>query len=377
MRELQTFDVFTGGEQGYPVYRIPSLITTRKGSVLAFCEGRAGRHDHSENDIVMRTSRNGGESWGPVRIIASDGRNCLNNPQAVVVRETGRILLMYQHSPYGYHAEKRDNWYGKTLKAVEPGYEGKLIRRSYLISSDDEGETWSEPKDLTREVKSPDVTRLASGPGIGIQLRRGARSGRLLMPFNHLSQSGGRQVYAVFSDDCGERWKRGRPAPDGSRGSGNEVQLVGLVDGRVMLNARSVDGTNKRKVAFSEDSGESWSTLEDDPTLIEPMCQGSILRYSDPLDGEPSRILFANPAAATQGDRVNGTVRLSFDEGVSWPVSKVICSGRYAYSCLTVFPDGRIGCLYETGREQSYETIKLAVFSLEWLVGTGKERRGV
>ena len=364
MARLRTLGVYAGESEGYPVYRIPSLITSQNGTVLAFCEGRAGRNDHSENDIVLKTSQDGGESWSPVRAIASDGHNCLNNPQAVVSQDTGRIFLMYQHSPYGYHAERRENWYGKVLQAVDRGYEGEHIRRCFLISSDDEGVSWSEPREVTRGVKYQDAISLASGPGIGIQITAGEYTGRLLMPFNHRSSESGKQVYTAYSDDGGETWTKGNPAPDGAPGFANEVQVVELTGGRVMLNARS--GTGCRKTGISEDGGESWTPLQDNSDLVDPVCQASILRCNE-AGKDGVAFLFSNPASA--GDRVNGTVRLSRDEGMSWPVTKIICPGRFAYSCLASLPNGKIGCLYETGVERSYETIKLAVFSLRWLTG--------
>ncbi|MCP5109660.1 MAG: exo-alpha-sialidase, partial [bacterium] len=129
-----------------------------------------------------------------------------------------------------------------------------------------------------------------------------------------------------------------------------------------MLNSRSFDGAKLRKVAVSTDGGQTWSALRDDPQLPEPMCMGSILRLSDPLDGEPSRILYSGPG--TQSGRTQGTIRMSTDEGKTWPISRLIEPEDFAYSVLTKLPDGRIGCLYET---DSYERIVFARFSVAWL----------
>ena len=225
--------------------------------------------------------------------------------------------------------------------------------------SDDDGMSWSPPRDITTSIKYPDARSLSSGPGIGIQVRRGEHKGRILMPFNTRNRPDFHtEVYAAFSDDCGESWSCGATAPEGSEGWGNEVQLVELADGSVMLNCRSHEGNHRRKVSVSRDGGEAWSPLQDDETLIEPRCMGSIIRYSD-------RILFSNPASLSE--RVNGTVRMSIDEGKTWDVSRTICPGRFAYSCLTVLPDGSAACLYETGEDSPYEKIVLARFSLEWL----------
>ncbi len=147
----------------------------------------------------------------------------------------------------------------------------------------------------------------------------------------------------------------------------SEVQMVELNDGSILLNARSTK-INRRNTAISRDGGQTWTPVAEDHTLIEPPCQGTILRYTDPLDGEKSRILFANPAS--KKGRKNGTVRLSYNEGKTWPVAKTIYAGEYAYSSLVVLPNKTVGCLFERDR---YKKITFVHFSLEWLTN-GKDR---
>jgi sialidase-1 len=139
--------------------------------------------------------------------------------------------------------------------------------------------------------------------------------------------------------------------------------MVERTDGTILLNSRSFRGARVRKIATSTDGGETWSPLVDEPQLYEPMCMGSIFRFSDPLDGERSVILFSSPAS--QEERTAGTIRLSYDEGKTWPVSRVLVrEGQFAYSCLTRLADGRVGCLYET---DDYGRIVFARFPVEWL----------
>src|SRR5882762_4208643 len=172
--ETQIIDVFIGGQDGYPAYRIPALITTKRGSLLAFAEARTSLRDHAENKIVMKQSTDGGNTWGALQVIHDDGSNALNNPTAVVVRETGRVILIYQHYPQGFDEHK-----------AEPGRDGLRICRTFITHSDDDGVNWSRPIDITAQVKRPtEVTSTAIGPGIGIQLARGKHAGRILMPFN-------------------------------------------------------------------------------------------------------------------------------------------------------------------------------------------------
>ena len=142
----------------------------------------------------------------------------------------------------------------------------------------------------------------------------------------------------------------------------SESQVVELADGRLMLNMRSDRGKRRRAVAVSADAGATWSDIQDDPVLIEPVCQGSFLRYTLAGARDRNRLLFCNPAA--EQARVNGTVRISYDEGRSWPVAKTIVPGAFAYCCLTVLADGSLGCLYET---DDYRRIRFARFALAWL----------
>jgi sialidase-1 len=288
--------------------------------------------------------------------VATDRPNVLVNPTAVEERASGRLWLMYQRYPAG--ASERQ---------VERGYDGDRICRAFLTHSDDDGRTWGAPREVTRSVKRPEAGSLASGPGVGIQLRRGPHRGRLVVPFNE-GPWGDWHVYAAFSDDGGATWRYGEPAPSPGPGMGNEVQVVERVDGTLLLNARNQGGARCRTVATSRDGGATWSPLADEPALPDPQCQGTILRYTDPLDGQRSRLLFANAASAAR--RENGTVRLSYDEGATWPVSRVIHPGAFAYSCLTVLPGGGIGLLYE---RDGYAAITLARFDLAWLTG-GRDR---
>jgi sialidase-1 len=288
---------------------------------------------------------------------------------------------------------------------VIPGIDGDPICRSFVTDSDDDGATWAKPVDITASVKRPTVvTSIASGPGIGIQLARGQHAGRILIPFNQGPIATGK-VYAVFSDNRGEAWKYGETAPRSvsrlqaapSDGSANEVQMVELSDGSVLLNARNQHGPKMRKTAISRDGGETWSPLEDNPQLIEPTCQASIIRLDrSPLHksgdydhrirrfqergtGSPSPggegrgeggltsdssvILFSNPASTAA--RTNGTIRLSRDDGKTWPISRAICPGKFGYSCLVSLDDKTIGCLFEHGNKISFCRIDLSWFAAE------------
>jgi len=173
----------------------------------------------------------------------------------------------------------------------------------------------------------------------------------------------------IYSDDHGATWQWGGTAGRNT----DESEAVELAGGAVRLNMRTGGGAHRcRATAVSRDQGLTWSDVAYDKTLVEPECQASIRRYSWAKGREKSRILFSNPA---QPDRRTAlTVRISYDEGNTWPVHRLLHAGPAAYSCLAVAPDGTILCLYERGSRHPYETIGLARFNLAWLTGGNAPR---
>ncbi len=335
--------VFKGGQEGFPTYRIPALLCTNKGTLLAMCEARASIKDTSSNKLALKRSHDEGATWSPLDVIAAAGNDSLNNPCLVQDQASGRILLHYQRYPHPL-----------SERSVKPGVEGEEVVHSYQIVSDNDGKSWSQPEDITGHVKRPaKATSMASGPGIGIQLTRGPHRGRILIPFNQ-GPYGNWKIYVAYSDDGGHSWHMGNVA----QGRGNEVQVVELANGDVMLNARNFWGKMYRVVGISHDQGVSWDRLSPDRLLIEPHCQASFLRYAFGTEGGKNVILFSNPAS--KKNRTNGTLRVSYDEGRTWPEAFPIDSGRFAYSCLAKLPSGAIGCLYETGTKFGYEQITFA-----------------
>ena len=347
------FDVFWNNDGNYPAYRIPAITRTRAGTLLAFAEGRQSLSDHAKNDIVLKRSTDDGETWEPLQVLWDAGDDCLNNPCVVQLHDVfpGRILLMFQKYPNGCHE-----------RCVGPGYSGNICR-SYLMWSDDDGRTWSAPWEITTQVKRPTVaTSVASGPGVAVQKRHAPHAGRIVFPFN---QGGaGYSVYAAYSDDGGLSWQWGDLADDAGLGGidANEVQMAELSDGRLILNARSTGGSY-RLVAESADGGQTWNALRQETALIEPHCNASILTLTDPADGfAESRLLYAGPDATSS--RSHGRVWVSYDDGATWPVSREVYPGGYAYSVLADIDQRSLGVLFE---RDGYSRITWARFSLDWL----------
>ena len=346
-------DIFRAGVDGYSAYRIPALIATKAGTLLAFCEGRkAGKGDSGDIDLLLKRSTDGGKSWSQQQVIWDEGENTCGNPCPVIDQKSGTIFLLMTHN-LGADTEKAIH--AKTARGT---------RTVWSSQSSDDGKTWSGPKEITAAVKNPSWGWYATGPGIGIQIKNGNFAGRLVVPCDHTSDDTNDPMgsHIIFSDDGGQNWQLGGVA----RPKMNECQIVELAapSGALLLDMRSYRGEKRRAHSISMDGGLTWGEPKSHPELIEPVCQASIFRYTWPRDGERSRILFSNPADER---RRNLTVRLSYDEAKTWPFSKTLHSGPAAYSSLAALGDGTIACLYERGEKDPYEQITFATISLAWL----------
>jgi sialidase-1 len=335
--------VFSAGDDDVHTYRIPSIVMTKYGTLLAFAEARHdGAGDTGDIDIVVKRSSDGGRTWdGPV-VVWDDGRNVCGNPCPVIVQETGRILLLATWND-------GDDTEEEILRGA-----GENTRRVYCLHSDDYGLTWSEPEDITFDAKKPWWTWYATGPCHAIQLG----SGRIVVPCNHGYDAGdGRHLYSshvIYSDDSGASWHLG-----GSPGVGNECTVAELADGGLMLNMRT-QGIDRdtvgfgRLVSISHDFGKSFSNASYERCLIEPVCNGSLANWS--IDGVPTEnLLFVNPES--KSSRKNLTVKVSRDSGSTWDRLFTVTEGPAAYSDILVFPDGSIGVIYECGEKGPYERI--------------------
>jgi sialidase-1 len=238
------------------------------------------------------------------------------------------------------------------------------VRQAYVTSSSDDGRTWTAPTKISQQVRQPHGRWYATGPGNAIQLTRGSHTGRLLIPANHSDHiDPDRHPYrshVFWSDDHGRTWQLGGVADDRT----NEAAAVELAEGSVLLSMRSYHDKHNRAMVVSHDGGATFGYVYLDDALQTPVCQGNILRYSWPAADSSGRILFSSPAG--QG-RTHLTVRLSYDEGRTWPIGKLVYEGGAAYSNLIRLPGQRVGVLYE---KNNYRTISLVSFSLEWLEKT-------
>ena len=366
---LDKQELYVAGEGGYPTYRIPALLVTPQGSLLAVCEARKTRGDWSAIDILMRRSDDGGQTWSEPREFTAPGEH-RKNPAALKQKladptaiTNNNPLLIADHQTGAVHF----------LFCQE-------YMRCFYCRSDNDGRTFSTPVEITAAFEAfrdrYDWKVLATGPGHGVQ----TKTGRLVVPVWLSTGTGGTAhrpsvITTLYSDDHGESWHCGEIVAEEADPLINpsESEPLVLADGRVLLNMRSEATKHRRSFAVSPDGATDWTRPAFDESLLEPICMASICRLSEASDGSgKNRVLFSNPDNLQRGkdeakpgqsrDRKNLTIKLSYDECRSWPVSKTLESGRSAYSDLAVGPDGTIYCLYER-----VSSLVLARFNLQWL----------
>lgn len=345
------------GAGSYKNYRIPAVILTTKGTLLAFCEGREGG-DSGDIDLLMKSSYNGGKTWSDEKIIWNDGKNTCGNPCPVVDQETGRIILMMTWNN------------GKDSETEIIGKKSKETRLAYTCYSDDDGISWSAPANI-ENAKDPSWGWYATGPGVGIQIKKGQYRGRLVIPANHsyddpegiIKGPFSYGAHALISDDHGATWRMSGTIRPGC----NESQVTELTDGRLLMNMRSYNKKYCRAISESTDGGETWSNIKHDSQLVESVCQASVVGSS--FKGRTIH-LFSNPAVPS--GRTHMTIKCSFDDCLSWTNSKLVFKGPSAYSCLVPLPKEHIGILFECTEKDAGNAIRFVKFKTSELFVPGQ-----
>ena len=333
------------GDDEVNTYRIPGLTTTNTGTLIGVYDVRRNSAvDLQEDiDIGMSRSADGGQTWEPMRVVMDMGewggkpqnQNGIGDPSILVDRQTNTVWVagIWAHG----HPDER-NWFasGQGLSPLETS-------QFMLVQSKDDGITWSEPINITTQIKDPRWHLLLAGPGKGICLR----DGTLVFPAQYKDENQVPHATLIYSKDHGLTWNIG----SGLRKETTEAQVVELDDGTIMINARNNEARDKlgigRVVATTSDLGKTWSEHASSiRSLEESTCMASLIQ--DEFKGYGRVMLFSNPN--THSGRFNITIKSSLDEGMSWPEEKWLLLDQgdsFGYSCMTRIGEKAIGILYE------------------------------
>lgn len=364
--------LFTARTEGYHNYRVPGILTSPNGVILATVEARRGRGgDWDGNDVLLRRSSDGGVTWSAPQIVASCddyGPGPISNFVMIAGRSDGSVHALYCHN----------------------------YARVFYLRSHDDGATWSAPREITESLEAFRERYpwrvIATGPGHGIQLE----SGRLVVPVWMSTGEGGEfgagklghrpsDVASIYSDDQGQTWQCGETVVYHSARVRNpsETIPVQLSNGRVLFNIRSESTENRRLIATSPDGAHDWQIETWDEALLEPVCMASILKLAQRSEQGIPYIVFANPdnlenelvkpGGNLAHDRKRLTVKLSPDDCQTWTHARIIEAGPSGYSDLAQAGDGAILCIYEDGmleRMTDTAAVSVARFDLDWVTGS-------
>ena len=341
--------LFKAGTDGYGCFRIPAMVRTTQGSLLAFAEGRKSPScaDRGDIDIVLRRSTDDGRTWGPIRVALAGKPDdpfaafTRGNPSPVVDQVTGRVVLVSTSN--------------------EASVSGQ--RLPWFQHSDDDGLTWSAATQLPATFDGTNNGWFATGPGHGVQLA----SGRIVVGAHQKPSNGVVDAGVLYSDDHGDSWHASvvpNSYVDGSI-SPSEVSVTELADGRLYAAGRNELTTGDHRVAaISSDGGATFPKFAAVPSLVTPNVQGSVLALRQTYKTTPGdTLIFSGPSDPT--DRTHLQIRYSTNNGASWatPSRGLITNDRSGYSDLAELADGEIGLLYEGGSTFSADEIRFNRFT--------------
>ena len=361
------------GQDNCDTYRIPGIITTGKGTLIAVYDNRYNNSKDLQEDIDVGMSRSidGGQTWEPMRVIMDMGEwggrserlNGIGDPAVLYDHKTNTIWVA---ALWMSGATENDMLWWASKPGMSPEETGQFI----LANSTDDGLTWSDPINITDQIKDPAWQLLLQGPGAGITLE----DGTLVFPAQFKAEIGEKALDGgqytchstiVFSKDGGETWHIGA----GAKPNTTEAQVVQLSDGSLMLNMRDdlnrrvKDETNGRAVSTTTDFGKTWTTHPtSNSALQEPNCMASIIGSDLTLNGNNQRVLFfSNPNSKTA--RTNMTIKSSLDEGNTWPEElqvELYAPAGFGYSCLTMVDENHVGIVYEGVKELYFQKVPVS-----------------
>lgn len=340
---------FKAGDSGYRIFRIPAIWSTPNKPLLAFAEGRVTERRAKGNiDIVLRRSHDLGQTWEPLQVVADLEADFCGNPCVVQDPTTGRIWLTFTRSP-GMATEEEI----VARTAAPTGV--------WLTHSDDDGATWSKPRDISAAARKPSWGWYGTGPGQGLYLGN-AQKGRLIFPAYH-TEGESYRAHCIYSDDHGATWQLGDDAAENT----SEPQMIAMADGSLLMNARTIAGKGERRtLVASRDSGRTWQPADGPTAILDQHCQGCLYRSFRSGSRDRFDLIFTQPS---RRDRSGVRAWLSEDDGRTWPYAQPLWNGPSAYTTMVRSQDGMICLLLECGRGEPYEQIAFLKFAPEWLKG--------
>lgn len=361
------------GQDNTDTYRIPGLVTTNKGTLVAVYDNRYNNSKDLQEDIDIGMSRStdGGQSWQQMKVIMDMGEyggrsqrlNGIGDPCVLYDHKTNTIwvaaLWMSGSAP------DQMLWW-----ASKPGMQPEETGQFILVKSTDDGLTWSQPINITSQIKDPAWQLLLQGPGRGITMI----DGTLVFPAQFKTDLGTKALDGgqytclstiVYSNDEGKSWQIG----SGAKSNTTEAQVVELTDGSLMLNMRDdrnrkdKGATNGRAVSVTTDLGKTWNIHpSSNSALPEPNCMASIISANVKINGRMQQVLFfSNPN--NKNARTNMTIKASLDGGLTWPdayQTELNSADGYGYSCMTMVDENTIGILYEGTKDLYFQKIKVS-----------------
>lgn len=363
------------GQDNCDAYRIPGLITTNSGALIAVYDNRYNNSKDLQEDIDIGMSRStdGGQTWEPMKVIMDMGEwggrpeslNGIGDP-CVLYDEKNSTIWVAALWMSGT-SEKDMLWW-----ASKPGMSPEETGQFMIAKSTDDGLTWSKPINITEQIKDPSWQLLLQGPGRGICMENGT----LVFPVQFKKDIGEKSLDGgqftchssiIYSVDSGENWTIG----SGAKSNTTEAQVAELSDGSLMLNMRDdrnrsdKSETNGRAVAITRDLGKTWETHpSSNSALQEPNCMGSLISADINLNDQIQKVLFfSNPN--NKVERTNMTIKASLDEGQTWSESNQVelyAPASFGYSCMTMVDKNTLGILYEGFKDIYFQKIPVSDF---------------
>ncbi len=330
------------GDDGAAAFRIPGLVTTNKGTLLGVYDVRYNSSvDLQEHiDIGLSRSIDGGKTWEKMRLPLAFGeygelpaaQNGVGDPSILVDTKTNTIWIVAAWT----HGMGNQRAWWSSQQGMDVNHTAQLV----LVKSTDDGKTWSEPINITEQVKHPEWYFLLQGPGRGITME----DGTLVFPIQYIGKDRIPNAGIMYSKDRGETWTIHNHA----RTNTTEAQVAEVVPGTLMLNMRDNRG-GSRAVYTTSDLGMTWKEHESSRTALpEPVCMASLIsvKAADNVLGKDI-LIFSNPN--TTNARKNITIKISLDGGNTWAHQLLLDEGEnWGYSCLTMVDKETIGILYES-----------------------------